>query len=167
LRARKPKKGGGGEGGGEEEGKRGQQNGRTGRKERVGGERRGDEREKERQTDRQTGRQADRQAGRQTDGQTQQTRWLGRVRRTRVRRTKYGTIECASTRYGVATVSRIDKSIFLFCRILSLLQGPFAKETYDFIDPTNRSHPILDGNISSCNCYGNLDRKQCVDQFES
>ena len=45
--------------------------------------------------------------------------------------------------YGVATVSRIDQIIGLFCRISSLLQGSFAKETYDFIDPTNQSHPIL------------------------
>jgi len=45
--------------------------------------------------------------------------------------------------YGVATVSRIDKITGLFCRISSLLQGSFAKETYNFIDPTNQSHPIL------------------------
>ena len=45
--------------------------------------------------------------------------------------------------YGMATVSRIDKIIGLFCRILSLLQGSFAKETYNFIDPTNQSHPIV------------------------
>jgi len=44
--------------------------------------------------------------------------------------------------YGVATVSRIDKMIGVFCRISSLLQGSFAKETYHFIDPTNQSHPI-------------------------
>ena len=44
--------------------------------------------------------------------------------------------------YGVAMVSRIDKIIGFFCRILSLLQGSFAKQTYDFIDPTSRSHPI-------------------------
>ena len=31
--------------------------------------------------------------------------------------------------YGVATVSRIDKIIGIFCRILSLLWGSFAKET--------------------------------------
>ena len=30
----------------------------------------------------------------------------------------------------------------LFCRISSLSQGSFAKETYNFIDPTNQSHPI-------------------------
>ena len=30
----------------------------------------------------------------------------------------------------------------LVCRILSLLHGSFAKETYNFIDPTNQSHPI-------------------------
>ena len=45
--------------------------------------------------------------------------------------------------YGVATVSRIDKIMSLFCRILSLLEGSFAKETCNIIDPTNRSHPIV------------------------
>jgi len=30
----------------------------------------------------------------------------------------------------------------LFCRISSLLQGSFARETYNFIDPTNQSHAI-------------------------
>jgi len=42
--------------------------------------------------------------------------------------------------YGVATVSRIDKIIGLFCRISSLLLGSFVKETYNLIDPTNRYH---------------------------
>jgi len=46
--------------------------------------------------------------------------------------------------YGVATVSRIDKIICFFCRISSLLYGLFAEETYNFIDPANRSHPIVD-----------------------
>ena len=31
-----------------------------------------------------------------------------------------------------------------FCRIPSLLQGSFAKETYHFKEPTNRRHPTLD-----------------------
>ena len=44
--------------------------------------------------------------------------------------------------YGVATVSRIDKIIGLFCRIASLLQGSFAKETYNLTDPINQSHLI-------------------------
>jgi len=44
--------------------------------------------------------------------------------------------------YGVATISRLLKMTGLFCRILSLLQGFFAKETYNFKEPTNRSHPI-------------------------
>jgi len=35
------------------------------------------------------------------------------------------------------------KIIGLFCRIASPLQGSFAKETYNVIDPTNQSHPIL------------------------
>ena len=41
-------------------------------------------------------------------------------------------------RYGVATFSRIDKIIGLFCRISSLSEGSFAKETYNFMEPTNR-----------------------------
>ena len=52
-------------------------------------------------------------------------------------------LTCTHSWYGVATASRIDKFIRLFCRISSLLYGSFAKETYGFIDPTNRSHPIL------------------------
>jgi len=42
--------------------------------------------------------------------------------------------------YGVATISRLLKMIGLFCRILSLLWVSFAKETYHFKEPTNRSH---------------------------
>jgi len=45
--------------------------------------------------------------------------------------------------YGVARVSRIDKIVGVFCRISSLSQRSFAKETYDLINPTDRSHPIL------------------------
>jgi len=45
--------------------------------------------------------------------------------------------------YGVATISRLLKIIRLFCRISSLLQGSFAKETYIFKERTNRSHPIV------------------------
>jgi len=45
--------------------------------------------------------------------------------------------------YGVASVSRIDKIIGLFCkRALDKRQYP-AKETYNLIDPTDRSHPIV------------------------
>jgi len=44
--------------------------------------------------------------------------------------------------YGVATISMLLKITSLFCRISSLLQGSFAKETYNFKEPTSRSHPI-------------------------
>jgi len=40
--------------------------------------------------------------------------------------------------YGVATISRILKIIGLFCRISSLIQGSFAKEIYNFKEPTKR-----------------------------
>ena len=43
----------------------------------------------------------------------------------------------------MATISRLLKIIGLFCRISSLLQGSFAKETCNFKEPTNRSHPIV------------------------
>jgi len=42
----------------------------------------------------------------------------------------------------VATISRLLQIIGLFCRISSLLQGFFAKETYNLKEPSNRSHPI-------------------------
>ena len=58
---------------------------------------------------------------------------------------QYLNIQYSTVRYGVATVSRIDKIIGLFSRIASLLQVSFAKETYYFIDPTNCSHPIVSG----------------------
>jgi len=59
--------------------------------------------------------------------------------------------------YGVATIRRILKFIGLFCRIQSLLQGSFARETYHFKEPNNRSQPIsrsmrpsLEGCIDLC-----------------
>ena len=45
--------------------------------------------------------------------------------------------------YGVATISRLLKIIGLLCRICSLLYGSFAKETYNFKEPTNRIHIIV------------------------
>ena len=45
--------------------------------------------------------------------------------------------------YGVATISRLLKNIGLIAENRSLLQGSFAKETYVFKEPTNRSLPIL------------------------
>jgi len=42
----------------------------------------------------------------------------------------------------MATVGTLLKIKGLFCRIYSLLQGSFAKETYNLKEPTNRSHPI-------------------------
>jgi len=37
--------------------------------------------------------------------------------------------------YGVAATSRLLKTTGLFCRISSLLQGAFAKETYNLKEP--------------------------------
>jgi len=44
--------------------------------------------------------------------------------------------------YRVASVSRIDKSIGLFGKRALQKRQYSAKETYNFIDPTDRSHPI-------------------------
>ena len=40
----------------------------------------------------------------------------------------------------------------LFCRILSLLQGSFAKETYACRETTDRSHPIVLSHESAVVC---------------
>ena len=50
--------------------------------------------------------------------------------------------------YGVASVSRIDKITGLFCKRALLKRRYSAKETYNLIDPTDRSHPISDFTIS-------------------
>jgi len=47
-----------------------------------------------------------------------------------------------SIHYGVALVSRIDKIIGLFCKRALLKRRYSAKETYNLIDPTDRSHLI-------------------------
>ena len=43
---------------------------------------------------------------------------------------------------GVALVSKIDKIIGLFCKRALQKRQYTAKETYNFIDPPDRSHPI-------------------------
>ena len=43
--------------------------------------------------------------------------------------------------YGVASISRIDKILGLFCKRARLKRRYSAKETYNFIDPNDRSHP--------------------------
>ena len=42
----------------------------------------------------------------------------------------------------MATISRLLEITNLCCRISSLLQGSFEKETYNFKEPTRHSHPI-------------------------
>ena len=44
--------------------------------------------------------------------------------------------------YGVATTSRLLKSISLFCKRALQKRLYSAKETYNFEEPTDRSHPI-------------------------
>ena len=47
-----------------------------------------------------------------------------------------------SEMYGVATITRLLKSIGLFRRIQSLLYGSFAKESCNSKEPASGSHPI-------------------------
>jgi len=66
--------------------------------------------------------------------------WVGvivcaRVNYFSVRRLMYMcgmTLAYVKYHYGVATISRLLKIIGLFCRILSLYEFSFAKETYNF-----------------------------------
>jgi len=45
--------------------------------------------------------------------------------------------------YGVATISRLLKIIGLFWKRALQKRLYSAKETYNFKEPTNRSHPIV------------------------
>jgi len=45
--------------------------------------------------------------------------------------------------YGVAATGRIDKMISRFCKRALYKRQYYAKETYNLIDPTDRSHPIV------------------------
>jgi len=53
-------------------------------------------------------------------------------------------ISCAPliSGYGVATISRLLKIIGLFCKRALPKRRYSAKESYNFKEPTNRSHPI-------------------------
>jgi len=44
--------------------------------------------------------------------------------------------------YGVPTISRLLRTIGLFCKRTLQKRVYSAKETYDFKEPTNCSHPI-------------------------
>ena len=67
--------------------------------------------------------------------------------------------------YGLATVNRLLKIISLFCRIPSLLQGSFAKETYNFKEPTNRSHPTVSLHIMHTDMQSILPYKVCLHMY--
>jgi len=56
--------------------------------------------------------------------------------------------------YGVALVSRIYKIIGLFCQRALLKRRYSAEETYNFIDPTDRSHPTVKSTQSTSSYVG-------------
>jgi len=47
--------------------------------------------------------------------------------------------------YGVATISRLLKIVGLFCKRALQKRPIISRETYNFKEPTNRSHPITVG----------------------
>jgi len=49
---------------------------------------------------------------------------------------------------GVATIGRLFKNIGLSCRIQSVLWGSFAKETYNFKEPSDRISLLSLGSFS-------------------
>jgi len=49
---------------------------------------------------------------------------------------------CTWQTYGVATISRLLTIVCLFCKRALYKRRCSAKETYDFEEPTNHSHPI-------------------------
>jgi len=58
---------------------------------------------------------------------------------------------------GVASISRLLKIIGLFCKRALQKRLYSAKETYDFKEPTNRSHPIHQITFDQCE-----NKKECV-----
>jgi len=80
--------------------------------------------------------------------------WFSHVSTRRVSTRFRNTISApliSLSRYGVATVSRIDQIIGLFCKRDLSKRRYSAKETYNFIDPTDCSHPILSNRESRYN----------------
>jgi len=65
----------------------------------------------------------------------------------------YGTEEDLNIgRYGVAMNSKLLKIIGLFCKRALSKRLYSAKETYDFKEPTNRSHPITAVEVIAAGC---------------
>jgi len=65
-------------------------------------------------------------------------------------------------RYRVTTISRLLKIISLFCRMLSLSLGSFAKETYNFKEPAHHSQPISWLSIQSHDFLRGHSRLKCL-----
>ena len=64
--------------------------------------------------------------------------WIRHMSRTNKSCIAYKRVVC----YGVATISRLLKIIGLFCKRALFKRRNLANETYNFKEPTNRSHPI-------------------------
>jgi len=70
-------------------------------------------------------------------------RMSGIAHTARVAHIIWGDVICACVcGHGVATISRLLEIIDLFYKKVHLKRLYSAKESYDFKDPTNCSHPI-------------------------
>jgi len=58
--------------------------------------------------------------------------------------------------YEVATISRLPKNMGLFCKRALLKRQYSAKETYNFKEPTDRSHPIACTHEKEHESYGSV-----------
>ena len=67
-----------------------------------------------------------------------------------IRETHTHTRQTCNRQYGVATCSRLLRIIGLFCKRALSKRRYSAKETCDFKEPTNRSHPISDMCVRKC-----------------
>ena len=69
--------------------------------------------------------------------------------------------------YGVATISRLLKIIGLLCKRALQKRLYSAKETYNFKEPTNRSHPIslYPHPYTLCRCTGWYSVYECIAEY--
>jgi len=83
--------------------------------------------------------------------------WVPQYRRTHIYiyiyRMSNEIQRCTVSWDGVATTSRLLKIIGLFCNRALLQRLYSAQETYDFKQPTKRSHPISYSQRISCSHY--------------
>jgi len=85
---------------------------------------------------------SERDEGRESEGVRERESERARERERERERERKSFVHYLSCLYGVATISRLLQNIGLFCKRALPKRPIFSKETYNFKEPTNRSHPI-------------------------